>query len=74
MRQKVDFGIDLGTTNSAIAVMQDGDSVIIKSDDDQGDITASCISFNKKKIIRVGEKAKYLIENEAIQNFKKRKK
>ena len=73
MRQKLDFGIDLGTTNSAIAVMQDGDSVIIKSDDDQGDITASCISFNKKKVIRVGEKAKYLIENEAIQNFKKRK-
>lgn len=73
MRQKVDFGIDLGTTNSAIAVMQDGDSVIIKSDDDQGDTTASCISFNKKQIMRVGEKAKNAIEQEAIQNFKNRK-
>ena len=72
MRQKVDFGIDLGTTNSAIAVMQDGDSVIIKSDDDQGDTTASCISFNKKQIMRVGDKAKNAIEQEAIQNFKKR--
>lgn len=73
MRQKVDFGIDLGTTNSAIAVMQDGDSVIIKSDDDQGDTTPSCVSFNKKQIMRVGEKAKNSIEQEAIQNFKNRK-
>lgn len=72
MRQKVDFGIDLGTTNSAIAVMQDGDSVIIKSDDDQGDTTASCISFNKKQIMRVGVTAKNAIEQEAIRNFKKR--
>ena len=73
MRQKIDYGIDLGTTNSAIAVMQDGDSVIIKSDDDQGDITASCIAFNKKQIMRVGQKAKDAIEYEAKQNFKKRK-
>ena len=73
MRQKVDFGIDLGTTNSAIAVMQDGDSVIIKSDDDQGDTTPSCVSFNKKQIMRVGEKAKNSIEQEAIQNLVKHK-
>jgi len=73
MRQKVDFGIDLGTTNSVIAVMQDGDSVIIKSDDDQGDTTPSCVSFNKKQIMRVGEKAKNSIEQEAIQNLVKHK-
>ncbi len=73
MRQKVDFGIDLGTTNSAIAVMQDGDSVIIKSDDDQGDTTPSCVSFNKKQIMRVGQKAKDTIEHEAIQNLAKHK-
>ena len=72
MRQKIDFGIDLGTTNSAIAVMQDGDSVIIKSDDDQGDTTPSCVSFNKK-VMRVGEKAKNAIEQEAIRNFQQRK-
>ena len=73
MRQKVDFGIDLGTTNSAIAVMQDGDSVIIKSDDDQGDTTASCISFNKKQIMRVGEKAKNSIYEDATRSFQQRK-
>lgn len=73
MRQKIDFGIDLGTTNSAIAVMDDGEPLIIKSDDDQSDTTPSCVSFNKKQIMRVGEKAKDAIEYEAIQNFAKRK-
>ncbi|MGP9513716.1 MULTISPECIES: Hsp70 family protein [unclassified Psychrobacter] len=74
MRQKVDFGIDLGTTNSAIAVMQDGDSVIIKSvGEEQNDTTPSCISFNKKKMMYVGNKAKNSIEQEAIRNFKQRK-
>ncbi|MCG3858051.1 Hsp70 family protein [Psychrobacter sp. Ps2] len=74
MRQKVDFGIDLGTTNSAIAVMQDGDSVIIKSvGEEQNDTTPSCISFNKKKMMYVGNKAKNSIEQEAIRNFQQRK-
>lgn len=74
MRQKVDFGIDLGTTNSAIAVMQDSESVIIKSDDaEQNDTTPSCISFNKKKMMYVGSKAKNAIEQEATRNFKQRK-
>lgn len=73
MRQKIDFGIDLGTTNSAIAVMEDGEPLIIKSDDDQSDTTPSCISFNKKQIMRVGEKAKDAIEHEATENFKQRK-
>ena len=73
MRQKIDFGIDLGTTNSAIAVMDDGEPLIIKSDDDQSDTTPSCISFNRKQIMRVGEKAKNAIEHEATDNFKERK-
>ena len=37
MRQKIDYGIDLGTTNSAIARMDGGDALIIKSDDNQMD-------------------------------------
>lgn len=73
MRQKIDFGIDLGTTNSAIAVMEDGEPLIIKSDDDQGDTTPSCVSFNKKQIMRVGEKAKDAIEHESTQNLIKGK-
>lgn len=73
MRQKIDFGIDLGTTNSAIAVMEDGEPLIIKSDDDQGDTTPSCIAFNKKQIMRVGQTAKDVINHEAKQNFQRRK-
>ncbi|EOW0911626.1 MULTISPECIES: Hsp70 family protein [Klebsiella/Raoultella group] len=73
MRQKIDYGIDLGTTNSALARMDAGEAVIIKSDDDQRDITASCITFNKIKKIFMGEKAKTLVETEAKSALKKRK-
>lgn len=73
MRQKIDFGIDLGTTNSAIAVMQDGESTIIKADDNQMDTTPSCVAFNKKQAIFIGLNAKQFIEKEAINNFRNRK-
>ena len=33
MRDTIDFGIDLGTTNSAIAVVQDGDVFVVKNND-----------------------------------------
>ena len=32
MRNKIDYGIDLGTTNSAIARMENGIPIIKKSD------------------------------------------
>lgn len=73
MRQKIDFGIDLGTTNSAIAVMQDGESTIIKSDDNQMDTTPSCVAFNRKQAIFVGLNAKNAIYREAVSNFKNRR-
>lgn len=73
MRQKIDYGIDLGTTNSAIARMDDGEAVIIKSDETQMDTTASCIAFNKIKKQFVGEKAKTLIAAEATTALNKRK-
>lgn len=65
MRQKIDFGIDLGTTNSAIARMDAGEAMIIKSDDNQMDTTPSCVAYNKKKTMFVGQNAKNMIENEA---------
>ncbi|MBK7300747.1 MAG: Hsp70 family protein [Moraxellaceae bacterium] len=73
MRQKIDFGIDLGTTNSAIACMQDGEAKVVKSDDNQMDTTPSCIAFNKKQTIFLGLSAKNAIEREAISAFKNRK-
>jgi molecular chaperone DnaK len=69
MRQKIDYGIDLGTTNSAIARMNSGEVVIIKSDDNQMDTTPSCVSFNKKKTVFVGQNAKNAIESEANSAF-----
>jgi len=74
MRQKIDYGIDLGTTNSAIARMDAGEALIIKSDDNQMDTTPSCVSFNKKKMTFVGQNAKNVIESEASSALRSRRK
>ena len=55
-RIKFDYGIDLGTTNSAIAVMNSDKLKIIKSDGYQKDTTPSRVQFTKKSI-RVGDTA-----------------
>lgn len=41
------YGIDLGTTNSAICKMEHGEPVIKKADD-ESDIMPSCVSFRKR--------------------------
>jgi len=56
-RTKIDYGIDLGTTNSAIARMENGESVIKRSEGTQNDTTPSCVHFHKKKMVYVGKKA-----------------
>ena len=56
-RSKIDYGIDLGTTNSSIARMENSESVIKKSEGLQKDTTPSCVHFNKKKATVVGDKA-----------------
>ena len=50
------FGIDLGTTNSAICKMEGGEPVIKKTDTLK-DTLPSCVSFTKKKVIKVGDSA-----------------
>lgn len=74
MRQKIDYGIDLGTTNSAIARMEDGEAFIIKSDDNQVDTTPSIVSFNKKQAVFVGLSAKNALERESVSFHRNRKK
>lgn len=74
MRQKIDYGIDLGTTNSAVARMESGEAVIIKSDDNQMDTTPSCVYFNKRKVVFTGQSAKNEVEREAESAFKSRTK
>lgn len=55
-RNKIDYGIDLGTTNSAICRMEKGEP-IIKKTDTLKDTMPSCVSVNKKKSIKVGDAA-----------------
>ncbi len=70
-RLKVDYGIDLGTTNSAIARMENGESVI--KSNNLGDTTPSCVYFsmNKKgvKTIKVGQNAKSLMFSDVMKGL-----
>jgi len=71
MRNKIDYGIDLGTTNSAIARIENGVPTIKKSDTLK-DTFPSCIHFNKKKDIIVGDSAYNIMKNDnakALKNF-----
>jgi molecular chaperone DnaK len=63
MRDTIDFGIDLGTTNSAIAVVENGEVVVIKSNDGW-DITPSAIWMPKRDLIYVGRKAQARVEDD----------
>ena len=53
---KMKYGIDLGTTNSAICKMEKGEAVI-KKIEVTDDTLPSCVSFSKKKVISVGSSA-----------------
>lgn len=55
-RLKTDYGIDLGTTNSAICRMEKGVPTIIKTDTLK-DTMPSCVLFTKKKTCAVGDSA-----------------
>ena len=74
-RHKIDYGIDLGTTNSAIARMENGEPVIKKTRQPQNDTLPSCVYFaqDKKgqKSVRVGLRAKTSIASDYIETLKK---
>lgn len=55
-RIKIDYGIDLGTTNSAISRMEQGEPVVIKTDVLK-DTMPSCVSINKKGSMKAGDGA-----------------
>lgn len=67
-RVKIDYGIDLGTTNSAIARMENGEVKIIKSDM-QKDTIPSCVNFRKNTIL-VGDRAYSFYGDEHLAAFK----
>lgn len=53
---KMKYGIDLGTTNSTICKMENGEPVVKKTDTLK-DTLPSCVSFTKKKVVKVGDSA-----------------
>lgn len=53
---RMKFGIDLGTTNSAICKLEGGEPVIKKTDTLK-DTLPSCVSFTKRKVSKVGDSA-----------------
>lgn len=55
-RTKIDYGIDLGTTNSGISRIEIGEP-IIKKTDTLKDTMPSCVYINKKKAIQAGDSA-----------------
>ncbi|HVV20184.1 MAG TPA: Hsp70 family protein [Pseudonocardiaceae bacterium] len=58
MRETIDFGIDLGTTNSAVAVVDDGEVGVIKANFDQRDTTPSVVRLTRNGAVQVGQKAR----------------
>jgi molecular chaperone DnaK len=69
MRTKIDYGIDLGTTNSAIARMENGVPVIRKSDTLK-DTVPSCVSFNKRQNVLVGDSAMEVMRSDYAHALK----
>ncbi|MEU4603002.1 Hsp70 family protein [Kribbella sp. NPDC023972] len=64
MRDTIDFGIDLGTTNSAIALAEGDTVTVIKSTDDSRDITPSAVWLPRPGLTRVGTKARERAEQD----------
>jgi len=56
-RTIVDFGIDLGTTNSSIAVLKGTQTEVIKNNEGF-EYTPSVVHYDKKDRLRVGARAK----------------
>lgn len=63
---RINYGIDLGTTNSAIVRMKRGQPVVLKNDF-QGDTTPSAVAFGPGGRIRVGELAYNQLGNDRLR-------
>ena len=67
----IDYGIDLGTTNSAICRMEHGEPTIIRSDCGL-ETMPSCVSFKKGGAIRIGQSAYADLGNDKLRALKKK--
>ena len=69
-RTKIDYGIDLGTTNSAISRMQNGEVEIIKAlPDRKKETTPSCVSFRNNGSILIGDPAYNAYKVESLKSL-----
>ena len=68
MSQTINFGIDLGTTNSLIAKYQSGKVEIFKSPASLKETLPSVVAFRKERII-VGDKAREMVEKDPSNVF-----
>jgi molecular chaperone DnaK len=72
-RGTIDFGIDLGTTNSAIAVLRGVSTEVIKNNQDT-DITPSVVGIDKRGATQVGGAARNMLwadPDNAFAEFKR---
>lgn len=56
IRLKIDYGIDLGTTNSSICRMENGEPVFLRTDTLR-EVMPSCVSFTRRQSMKVGDGA-----------------
>lgn len=68
-RTTIDFGLDLGTTNSAISKMQNGDAESIRTNTLK-DTMPSCVYINRRKAIQVGDAAFNALKDEKLKAMK----
>ncbi|MDI3466889.1 MAG: Chaperone protein DnaK [Nitrospira sp.] len=72
-RTTIDFGIDLGTTNSSIAERSEGKLNVFKNNEDQ-ESTPSAVYIDRNNHLIVGRLAKERVESDpdnAFQEFKR---
>ena len=69
MENMINFGIDLGTTNSAIARFVKGEVEVFKNPTETGQETLPSIVYYKKDKIIVGNRAKTYLERDSKNVF-----
>jgi molecular chaperone DnaK len=73
-RKTIDFGIDLGTTNSVIACMDRGELVIIRNQVTNSEVTPSAVKMDARGSVTVGQNAYNDLEfdpDNAVGEFKR---
>jgi molecular chaperone DnaK len=75
MENTINFGIDLGTTNSAIAKFVRGEVIVFKNQQDMGRETLPSVVSYRRNAIIVGTKAKEYLEKDpkSVKGLFKRK-